>query len=74
MAVPEATYLGWMDFRGLGLSHADLNKLIRQRAKLGLHDGMTFGSEGEGFQRINFGCQREILIEAMERLEQAIRG
>ncbi|MGG1660234.1 MalY/PatB family protein [Brevibacillus sp. NRS-1366] len=72
MAVPEATYLGWMDFRLLGLSQAELNKLLRREAKLGLHDGVTFGSEGEGFQRINFGCPRVILEEAMSRLEQAI--
>ncbi|GIO07128.1 cystathionine beta-lyase [Brevibacillus reuszeri] len=73
MAVPEATYLGWMDFRSLGLSQSELNKLLRQEAKLGLHDGVTFGPEGEGFQRINFGCPRSILIEAMERLASAIR-
>lgn len=73
MAVPEGTYLGWMDFRRLGWKQADLNKLLRERAKLGLHDGMTFGNEGEGFQRINFACPRVILVEAMERLERAIR-
>ena len=73
MAVPEATYLGWMDFRSLGLSQPELNKLLRQDAKLGLHDGVTFGPEGEGFQRINFGCPRSILIEAMERLASVIR-
>jgi len=38
-----------------------------------LHDGVTFGPEGEGFQRINFGCPRSILIEAMERLASVIR-
>lgn len=74
MPIPEATYLGWMDFRRLGLNQAELNRLLRKEAKLGLHDGVTFGSEGEGFQRINFGCPRSILVEAMERLEKAIRG
>lgn len=74
MPIPEATYLGWMDFRRLGLNQAELNRLLRKGAKLGLHDGVTFGSEGEGFQRINFGCPRSILVEAMERLEKAVRG
>jgi cystathionine beta-lyase len=73
MNVPQATYLGWMDFRKLGLSRSVLNRLIRQEAKLGLQDGAEFGTEGEGFQRINFACQRDILVEAMERLERAIR-
>lgn len=73
MAIPEATYLGWMDFRQLGRSQAELNKLIREEAKLGLHDGTTFGPDGAGFMRINFACPRSILVEAMERLEQAVQ-
>ncbi|WP_312116868.1 MalY/PatB family protein [Brevibacillus reuszeri] len=73
MAVPEATYLGWMDFRSLGLSQTELNELLRREAKLGLQDGTMFGSEGAGFQRINFGCPRSILVEAMERLERVLR-
>lgn len=73
MSIPEATYLGWMDFRSLGLSQSELNKLLRTEAKLGLNDGVMFGQEGEGFQRINFGCPRAILEEAMTRLEQVIR-
>ncbi|MDF2680607.1 MAG: patB [Brevibacillus sp.] len=72
MNVPQATYLGWMDFRKLGLNQSELNQLIRREAKLGLNDGKGFGIEGEGFQRINFACPREILVEAMERLEKAI--
>ncbi|MFS0554173.1 MalY/PatB family protein [Brevibacillus sp. 179-C1.2 HS] len=73
MAIPEATYLGWIDFRRLGLSQAELNKLIREEAKLGLHDGTTFGRDGAGFMRINFACPRSILVEAMDRLERAIK-
>jgi cysteine-S-conjugate beta-lyase len=72
MAVPEATYLGWMDFRRLGLSQNELNALVRKRAKLGLHDGTVFGKEGAGFQRINFACPRVVLEEAMSRLEMAL--
>lgn len=74
MAVPQATYLGWMDFRRLGLRQEELNRLLRERAKLGLHDGTTFGSRGAGFQRLNFGCPRSILEEAMDRLERAVHG
>lgn len=73
MAIPEATYLGWMDFRGLCLRQEELTKLIREEAKLGLHEGTVFGKEGEGFMRINFACPRSILIEAMNRLEHAVK-
>ncbi len=33
------------------------------------------GNPGEGFVRLNFGCTRNVLYEALERMEQAlIRG
>ncbi|MBH0329451.1 cystathionine beta-lyase [Brevibacillus brevis] len=72
MTIPEATYLGWIDFKKLGCNQAELNKLIREDAKLGLHDGTTFGPDGAGFMRINFACPTSILVEAMERLEHAV--
>ena len=72
MPVPEATYLGWMDFRRLGMSDSELSAWLRQKAKLGLHSGTTFGKQGAGFFRINFACPRAILVEAMERLERAV--
>lgn len=72
MPVPQATYLGWIDFRRLGLKQPELNRLLREKAKLGFHDGVTFGQEGEGFQRINFACPRSVVEEAMERLKRAI--
>ncbi|ELK43677.1 PatB family C-S lyase [Brevibacillus agri] len=72
MPVPQATYLGWMDFRRLGLKQPELNRLLREKAKLGFQDGVVFGQEGEGFQRINFACPRAVVEEAMERLKRAI--
>ncbi|MFC4618798.1 MalY/PatB family protein [Camelliibacillus cellulosilyticus] len=74
MAVPEGTYLGWLDFRGLDLKGMPLKDFIINEACLGLNDGVAFGKEGEGFQRINFGCPRAILKEAMERLEKAVQA
>jgi len=73
MRVPQATYLGWMDFRRLGLPHDEVARLLREKAKLGLHSGTTFGRQGKGFFRINFACPRHVLAEAMERLERALQ-
>ncbi|RNB75022.1 MalY/PatB family protein [Brevibacillus panacihumi] len=73
MRVPEASYLGWIDFRKLGLPQETLMWLL-QKAKLGLHNGEIFGSGGTGFIRINFACPRSFLVEAMERLERAIQS
>ena len=72
MMRPEATYLVWLDFSGLGLSDADLKAFVLQKAKLGLNDGPVFGPGGKGFQRMNIACPRAIVEEAMSRLEKAI--
>ena len=69
----EGTYLMWLDFRGLGLSECELEELIVKKAKLWLDSGRIFGTAGKGFQRINVACPREILTEALIRLETAVK-
>jgi len=73
MRVPEASYLGWMDFRKLNLPQETLMSQL-QKGKLGLHNGEIFGSGGTGFIRINFAAPRVIITEAMERLERVIQS
>jgi len=70
---PEGTYLCWVDMRGLGLDHLELQDFLRNEARLALDDGFAFGPGGEGFQRFNLGCPRSTLAEALERLEAAVR-
>ena len=72
MIHPEGTYLPWVDFRGLGLSHSGLDRLIRERAFLWLDAGYIFGRSGEGFERFNVACPRSMLVEALDRLEKAV--
>ena len=65
---PEATYLVWLDFSAFGLKDSDLNaRLIK--AGVGLNRGVQFGHQGKGFMRINLGCPRAILKEALERMK-----
>jgi cystathionine beta-lyase len=68
----EGTYLGWLDFRELGLSDNEIEGLILGDAKVWLDNGQQFGSGGEGFQRINLACPREILKQGLERIVQVI--
>jgi cystathionine beta-lyase len=68
---PEATYLIWLDFRAYGMKNEELMKYTIENAKVGLNDGGRFGSGGDGWLRINIGCPRSILIEALERLGKA---
>jgi cystathionine beta-lyase len=69
---PEGTYLLWLDFRGLGLNGARLERLIVEQAGLWLDSGAIFGHAGEGFQRINIACPRAVLAEALERIVRAL--
>ena len=70
---PQGTYLVWLDFSALGLSDSDLEDLISNEAKLWLDNGLMFGEEGRGFQRINIACPGKILERAFGQLEAAVK-
>jgi cystathionine beta-lyase len=71
--IPEATYLGWLDCRALPLPDGETPyDFFLKRAKVGLNDGKTFGAGGDGFVRLNYGCSRETLLEALERMREAV--
>ncbi len=70
MHVPQSTYLLWLDFREYGLKDKELKKMLVQDAKIGLSPGELFGPGGEGFQRMNIACPREVLIKALNNLEK----
>ncbi len=65
---PEATYLAWIDCRNLGVKKP---AAFFEDAGVGLSDGSSFG--GEGYVRLNFGCPRPLLRQALERMERALK-
>jgi cystathionine beta-lyase len=65
---PEATYLIWIDFSALGLSDEVLNQKLIEGG-VGLNRGVQFGKQGSGFMRINIGCQRSVLEDALRRIK-----
>lgn len=64
----EATYLAWIDVRELGLSKPAAHF---EAHGLGLSDGADFGAPG--WLRLNFGCPRSTLEEALIRFSAACR-
>jgi cysteine-S-conjugate beta-lyase len=64
----EATYLAWLNVSALRL--ADPAAWFEQ-AGVALSDGRFFGAEG--YVRLNFGCPRSTLDQALERISQAVR-
>ncbi|WP_076258881.1 MalY/PatB family protein [Intrasporangium flavum] len=67
LVVPEATYLAWLDLRGLGLGDRPATRLV-DIARVALSDGPAFGSVGAGHARLNFATSPEILTEAIDRI------
>lgn len=72
MVPPQGTYLAWIDFSELGMDDNALFDFLTNKARLALDPGRKFGVDGSGFSRLNFGCRRAILEEAMDRLKKAI--
>ena len=70
---PQASFLVWLDCRGLGLDHDGLIDLFVNRAQLALNDGEAFGPGGEGHMRMNVGAPRALVAEALDRLENAVK-
>ena len=69
MAPVEATYLAWIDVRDLRLAKPAAHFEVHG---IGLSDGADFGAPG--WLRLNFGCPRATLDEALSRFERAVRA
>ena len=69
VAKPEGTYLAWVDCRKALI---DPHDFFLKKARVALSDGRTFGTGGTGFVRLNFGCPRSILEEALNRMKASL--
>lgn len=73
-AQPQAGYLAWLDLRALELGE-DPSRAILERGEVALSPGPSFGRQGAGFARLNFGTSPALLEEAVERIARvASRG
>jgi cystathionine beta-lyase len=69
----EATYLAWLDCRRAGLVEKP-GEFFFNEARVALEDGSRFGRGGDGYVRLNFGCPRATLREALQRMSRALNG
>ena len=67
----EGTYLMWLDCRRLGLDDETIGRRLLD-AGVWLDAGRRFGPGGEGFQRLNIGCPRATLDDAVNRIVSAL--
>lgn len=73
MVKPEATYLLWLDCRGLEMGDAQLRDFFVKKCKVGMNPGIVFGEVGSGFMRMNIGTQRINIQEVLERIKVALQ-
>ena len=67
--LPEASYLAWLDFSNYGMTHEELKDKLLNEAKVALNDGTTFGGKMyEHCFRLNIGCPRQMLLDALNRI------
>lgn len=67
----EATYLAWVDFRGLGLKESELHMRVQKGAKIAANHGASFGDAGRGFMRFNIATRRANVERAVEQMQAA---
>lgn len=69
---PDASFLVWLDCRGLGLDHDALVGLFVNKARVALNAGEMFGTQGKGFMRLNVATPKSELEKILVRIKEAV--
>lgn len=70
-AVPEGTYLAWVDLSGYGLSEQELKRRISKEGVF-VQFGEDFVDNADCHMRVNLASPRSILLEGLERVIRAL--
>lgn len=68
----EGTYLAWLDLSYLGMEDDELERFLADKAGLLCNMGNMYGEAGKGCIRVNIGCPRRYVVDAVERLAKAV--
>jgi cystathionine beta-lyase len=68
---PEASYLAWLDCRGLALGD-DPAAVFLDGGRVALSPGLDYGRAGAGFARLNFGTSPALVTEAVRRIAASV--
>lgn len=66
----EATYLAWVDVSVLGTDTEEIERKLHEMAHVRISPGAMYHSDNH--IRINFACQRSVLVPAVERIAEAL--
>ncbi|MEV7083210.1 aminotransferase class I/II-fold pyridoxal phosphate-dependent enzyme [Streptomyces sp. NPDC093516] len=67
----DATYLAWLDCRGLDLGD-DPAEVFLRRGRVALTAGPPFGTGGAGHARLNLATSPEVITEAVHRMASVL--
>lgn len=70
----DGTYLMWLDCRGVGVAHEEFGRMLSEKAKVGLNDGLEYGEDGRGFFRMNLATQRARVEKTLRAIEELVRS
>ena len=70
----EATYLVWLDISATGQSSRAYAETLLKKQNLWVNAGTIYGSNGEGFIRMNIACPRQLLTEGLAKLKLKIEN
>jgi cystathionine beta-lyase len=68
----DSLYLAWMDCSGLRMTPAELEDFMLVKGRVWLDKGPKFGVEGNSFMRVNLGCSRRTVDQAIDRIATAL--
>lgn len=70
----EATYLMWLDCQAYTKDSNKLYAFIRKESGLYLASGREYGTNGDGFLRLNVATTRKNVEDGMDRLKQSMKA
>lgn len=70
MVKPEGTYLMWLDCSELGFTPDELAEFFIHTCRVAISRGDGFGEAGGQFVRMNIGCPRVTLQQALEQIRE----
>lgn len=68
---PEASFLAWLDCRALRLGDNPATEFLA-RGRVALGRGPDFGTQGNGFVRLNMGTSPELIGAAVDRMAASL--
>lgn len=71
---PQGAFYIFVNIKELGKTSMEVAEYLLDTAKVAMVPGSAFGSEGEGYIRLSYACSYEDLVEACDRIKDAVEA